>query len=146
LTSDQAEEGLKIGALAKRCGVSRDALRFYERAGLLHPPARTASGHRLYDEAAVAQVEFIRRNQQIGLSLEDVRELLRVRGLPRDEAREQVAERLRARLRWIDQQIATLQGYHRRLAENLERFESSRPDDLPPTPAGDAGRPAPERK
>jgi DNA-binding transcriptional MerR regulator len=98
--------------------------------GLLSPPVRTASGHRLYDDEAVHRVKLIRRYQQSGLSLEDIREILRMRGLPPEEAREQVAERLRARLRWIDQQIETLQGHHRRLTENLDRYESSSPDVL----------------
>ena len=42
--------GMRIGDLAERCGVSRDALRFYERERLLPPPRRSASGYRLYRE------------------------------------------------------------------------------------------------
>ncbi|HEV8577952.1 MAG TPA: MerR family transcriptional regulator [Thermoanaerobaculia bacterium] len=116
---------LKIGELAERCGVSRDALRFYERVGLLRPPRRTPSGHRVYDQDAVQRLELIRRSQQIGLTLDDIRELLRVQGLPGDEARERVAERLRARIETVDQQLATSGTFHRKLAEALELCESA---------------------
>jgi DNA-binding transcriptional MerR regulator len=121
-------DGLKIGELAERCGVSRDALRFYERVGLLRPPRRTPSGHRLYDQDAVQRMELIRRSQQIGLTLEDIRELLRVEELPDPEACERIAERLRARIEAIDQQLSTLQTFRRRLAETLALCESAQPD------------------
>jgi DNA-binding transcriptional MerR regulator len=120
--------GLKIGELAERCGVSRDALRFYERVGLLRPPRRTPSGHRLYDQDAVRRMEIIRRSQQIGLTLDDIRELLRVEELPEAEACERIAERLRARIEAIDQQLSTLQTFRRRLAETLALCESPQPD------------------
>ena len=122
---------LKIGELAERCGVSRDTLRFYERVGLLDSPRRTASGHRVYDEQAVQRMELIRRCQQIGLTLDDIRELLRIKELPAREACERVSGRLRARIEAIDQQLATLHTYRRRLAADLELCQSSRPGSCP---------------
>lgn len=114
----------KIGELAERCGVSRDALRFYERVGLLDPPRRTASGHRVFGEEAVRRVELIRWSQQIGLTLEDVRELLRARELPESEACARIAGRLRARIEAIDQQLAMLRRFRLGLARNLEQCQS----------------------
>jgi DNA-binding transcriptional MerR regulator len=122
---------LKIGELAERCGVSRDTLRFYERVGLLDPPRRTASGHRVYDEQAVQRMELIRRNQQIGLTLDDIRELLRIKELPAREACERVSERLSARVEAIDQQLSTLLTYRRRLAADLELCQSAGPGSCP---------------
>ena len=119
-------DDLRIGELAERCRVSRDALRFYERVGLLDPPRRTASGHRIYDEEAVRRVEIIRRNQQIGLTLDDIRELLRIKDLPAREACERAARRLRTRIEAIDQQLSRLHTHRQRLAENLALCESPR--------------------
>ncbi|HEU5470630.1 MAG TPA: MerR family transcriptional regulator [Actinophytocola sp.] len=65
----------RISELARRCGLPASTLRFYEQAGLL-PAARTGSGYRVYGEEAVARLEFIGAAKQLGLSLEQIRELL----------------------------------------------------------------------
>jgi DNA-binding transcriptional MerR regulator len=77
----QMRDGLTIGRLAGACGVSRDTVRFYERERLLPPARRTASGYRLYGEDEARRVRFIRRAQSMGLTLDDIRELLRVQRL-----------------------------------------------------------------
>src|SRR5258708_38101866 len=81
LTMGRMIEGIRIGELAERAGVSRDTVRFYERKGLLPRPRRTASQYRVYDEETAARLHFIRRGQEIGLTLEDIRELLRLHEL-----------------------------------------------------------------
>ena len=55
-------------------GVS--TVRYYERAGLLPQPDRTASSYRLYPDEAVARLRFIRRAQQLGFTLEEIKGLL----------------------------------------------------------------------
>jgi MerR family copper efflux transcriptional regulator len=124
-------EGLKIGELAGRCGVSRDTIRFYEREGLLPRPRRTASQYRVYDDAAENRVRFIRRAQQMGLSLNDVRELLRLQALKTPEECHRVAERLRARIEAVDRQIEALRAFRRQLAQNLERCERATSESCP---------------
>ena len=52
---------MKIGELARRCGVSEHTLRYYERIGLLPRPPRAASGHREYDPAVLVWIEFLGR-------------------------------------------------------------------------------------
>ncbi len=139
---------IKIGELAERCGVSRDTLRFYERVGLLEPPRRTASGHRVYDEEAVQRMELIRRSQQLGLTLEDIRALLRLKDLPAREACEQIAGRLRARIAAIDQQLSTLRSFRRKLAENLALCDNAPPGVCPVVERlmGVSAAPIPRRK
>ena len=68
---------VRIGELARRAGVAPSAVRFYEAAGLLPAAQRTPSGYRLYDPAVVGRLDFIRRAQQLGLSLAEIRELIR---------------------------------------------------------------------
>lgn len=67
---------LTIGRLAKRAGVGIDTVRFYERAGLLPPAARTPSGYRSYSSADVDRMRFIRRAKGLGFTLDEIGELL----------------------------------------------------------------------
>ncbi len=75
---------LTIGKLASSAGVSSDALRYYEREGLIAPPAKSRSGYRLYAADTVRHVRFIKRAQQCGFSLTEITQLLRLRA--NDEA------------------------------------------------------------
>jgi DNA-binding transcriptional MerR regulator len=122
---------LKIGDLAVRSGFSRDTLRFYERVGLLHPPRRTAAGHRVYDEDALERLRFIRGCQELGLTLDDIRALLKVHELPEREVCPGVAERLRFRLRAIDQQLSTLENFRLRLVESIHQCEHNTSSGCP---------------
>ena len=68
---------LSIGDLAKAAGVPTSTIRYYERAGLLRPSARSPSNYRIYSEAELERLRFIRAAQATGFTLEDVTELLR---------------------------------------------------------------------
>src|SRR5437773_8150080 len=69
---------LTIGELAERVGVTPDTLRYYEHVRLLPPPPRSNGGYRLYEPGVADRVAFIRKAQALGLTLDDVREVLRV--------------------------------------------------------------------
>lgn len=69
----------KIGEMAAAAGVGRDTIRYYERSGLLAVPDRTAAGYRLYTEADLERLNFIRSAQELGFTLDQVRQLLAVR-------------------------------------------------------------------
>lgn len=66
----------KIGAIAKRAGVSVDTIRYYEQRGLLSPAERLPSGYRLYSEKAVLRIGLARRLQSLGMTLEEVADAL----------------------------------------------------------------------
>ena len=70
---------LTIGKAAARAALSVDAIRFYEREGLLAPARKTKAGYRLYDEDALRRIRFIRQAQACGFSLAEIRELLALR-------------------------------------------------------------------
>ncbi|UYG15867.1 MerR family transcriptional regulator [Brachybacterium huguangmaarense] len=70
---------LSIGEIARRSGLSHDALRYYGRRGLVTPSGRTASGHRLYDEAALDQLAVVTALRSTGFSIAQVRSVLRVK-------------------------------------------------------------------
>jgi MerR family copper efflux transcriptional regulator len=102
-----------IGAIAKRAGVGVDTVRYYERAGLLEPRERLASGYRRYTDDEVARLRFIRRAQALGFSLKEIHELLSL-STKRDVAR--VKRTAEAKLKDIDARIAELQRVRSGLA------------------------------
>jgi DNA-binding transcriptional MerR regulator len=68
--------GAQIGKVASQTGLSVDAIRFYEREGLLAKPLRSEGRFRLYREGDIQQLHFIRKAQELGFSLQEIRELL----------------------------------------------------------------------
>ncbi len=114
---------LRIGDLARRCDVSRDTLRFYERERLISPPSRSEAGYRLYGEHDAERVQFIRRGQAVGLPLDDIRELLSVQRLRTPAACRRVAERLKTRIEVIDRRISELNAFRRELAKGLAQCD-----------------------
>lgn len=88
---------MQIGAIAKKIGLSVDAIRFYERNALLPRPPRTPGGFRQFGESDVETLEFIRRAQGLGFTLREVRELLELRHnrlLPCAPVRRQLQQKL----------------------------------------------------
>ncbi|RXJ72361.1 Zn(2+)-responsive transcriptional regulator [Veronia nyctiphanis] len=99
---------LQIGQLAKKAGVTSDTLRFYEKTGLLEPEARSDSGYRLYGEEALSRVHFIIRGKAIGLTLEEIQELLDIRLEASDHSCAEVKGITQNKLDQIDSKIAEL--------------------------------------
>lgn len=67
---------LSIGKVAQQAGLPIDTIRYYERAGLIAPPARRESGYRDYAPEVVKQLQFIRRAKDLGFTLSEIAELL----------------------------------------------------------------------
>ena len=72
-------ESMQIGQISKQVGVSIDAIRFYERSGLLAAPQRSEGGFRLYSLSDLSTLEFIRSLQALGFSLNEIREFVSLR-------------------------------------------------------------------
>lgn len=70
---------LKIGELSKQTGVAVGTLRYYSDLGLLHPSLRGDNGYRYYSQEASSQVEFIKKAQTLGFTLEEIKRLLDIR-------------------------------------------------------------------
>jgi len=73
---------LTRGQLAKLAGVNLETIRFYESKGLLPKPARSTSGYRLYPREQLRRLGFIRRAQELGFTLNEVKELLSLKASP----------------------------------------------------------------
>ena len=71
---------MRIGELAQRAGVSAQTVRYYERIGILPGPDRTSSGYRRYAEEDAARLAFITRAKLLGMTLEEIGDILRASG------------------------------------------------------------------
>lgn len=109
---------MRIGAAAEQAGVNVQTLRYYERRGLLPRPPRRTSGYREFPDDAVRIVRFIKRAQDLGFTLDEVEELIKLRSdKRRDRARIRgVATR---RVQQVDRKIAELQAMKRALSHLL---------------------------
>ncbi len=115
-------QDLRIGEVARRSGVGVETLRFYEKSNLLEPAGRTAAGYRLYEESVFDRLEFIRKAQSVGFSLDEIAALIReseAGNRPCGEVRRLAAEKLEA----LDRRIAELTRYRAELRETLDAWE-----------------------
>jgi Hg(II)-responsive transcriptional regulator len=110
---------MKIGEVASRAGVNIDTIRYYERRGLLDEPERRPSGYREYPPETPRIVRFIKRAQDLGFTLTEIQDLLRLRD--GRTARRSVARQLaEAKLKDIDEKLAHLQAMRSALYRLLE--------------------------
>lgn len=105
---------MQIGIVAKRIGLSVDAIRFYERNALLPRPPRTEGGFRQYGENDLETLAFIRRVQGLGFKLSEIRGLLNLRG-SRLQPCAPVRQRLEEKLADLQRKLADLQKLEREL-------------------------------
>ncbi len=116
---------LKIGEVARHSGFPVRTILYYEERGLLEPAERTEAGHRLYGEEEVARLRFVKRAKLLGLTLEEIRELVGVaagcnRGeiMPRlEEILEEKLEETERRMRELTAFRENLRYYRRRVLE-----------------------------
>jgi MerR family transcriptional regulator, copper efflux regulator len=131
---------MQIGAVAKRIGLSVDAIRFYERNALLPRAPRTPGGFRQYGESDVETLAFIRRVQSLGFKLREIRGLLRLRG-NRLQPCAPVRRRLQEKLADVRQKLADLRKLERELRlalHNCDKELRHRPAHCPILREGNA--------
>ena len=71
-------KGMKIGEIAKATGLTTKTIRYYELNRLLEEPERTESGYRIYGKEDLERLEFVKKAKRLGLSLEEIREILQL--------------------------------------------------------------------
>src|SRR5882724_5658193 len=98
---------LTIGELAKQGGVNLETIRYYERVGLLPRPPRNKAGYRIFPEDAPRRLRFVKRAQELGFSLKEIKELLALRIEP-GKTRADVRQRARAKIDDIDKRLRAL--------------------------------------
>jgi DNA-binding transcriptional MerR regulator len=111
---------LKIGDVAKLAELSIDAVRFYEREGLLGRVKRSPTGQRLYDGESVRRLAFVRRATALGFSLAEVKSLVGLRVSPRLPC-ERVRERAVGKVEDIERRIAELSSMREALVRLIAK-------------------------
>ena len=128
------KKGMLISELGKRLGVNPKTIRYYEAIGLMPPPARNASGYRVYTEEDADRLAFILRAKALDFSLEEIREILALR--ERGEAPcPYVLQRIERKIAEVDRKIAQL----RQLRAELEELRNAA-GALPPEVIAAKGR------
>jgi MerR family mercuric resistance operon transcriptional regulator len=115
---------MRIGEVATRAGVSVQAVRLYERLGILKRVERLRSGYRDYSRDTVALVRFIKRAQQHGFTLGEIKSLIDLRGTERGNT--EPARRLaEAKITALDAQIKRLEAQRNAIAHGLDCCQCS---------------------
>ena len=126
---NQNAKPLLVGQLARQADVKSDTVRFYEQAGLLPRPERTAAGYRAYPPDAANRLRFIRQAQALGLSLDEIKRVLRMRDsgkLPCDF----VIELAQRRLREVERELAGLEGVRDSLRRYVRHWQRTANPDV----------------
>ena len=120
-----------IGQVANAAKVNVQTIRYYERRGLFPTPRRTLAGYRQYADDAVARLRFIKHAQDLGFSLQEIQELLRLR-VRHSGACDTVERKTRQKVEVVQQRIRDLQRMKRTLERLAAACAARRPtDDCP---------------
>jgi DNA-binding transcriptional MerR regulator len=124
----------RISQVAKMAGVTADALRYYERLGVLPRALRSVGGLRTYGDDVLPRVRFIQQAQALGLTLNDVKELVANEGRGGYQRCRRVRDLLKARLAEIDARLEEMQAFRRTLRVHLKECERALTQDKPVCP------------
>jgi len=109
-----------IGAMARQTGVPIKTIRYYEEVGLLPKPPRTATRYRLYSAETVDRLMFIKKAKNLGLQLQDIKEILELADRGRCPCGH-VQRLLKLRLQGLNRKIADLHLIKRRITQARRR-------------------------
>ncbi|MGC1307953.1 MAG: heavy metal-responsive transcriptional regulator [Phormidesmis sp.] len=120
---------LKIGEVSKQTGIAVGALRYYEARSLL-TAERGQNGYRYYPPSAVHQVQFIKKAQSLGFSLEDISQILNIHRQG-DVPCDLVQSLLQEKIEQIDAQIRDMQTFKRSLVNYQDSWAAAHPRPEP---------------
>ncbi len=112
-------DSLTIGEVAKRGGVNIQTIRYYERQGLLAPTSRTEAAYRIFSAESVRRIHFIKRAQELGFSLKEIKDLLSLR-IDAHTTQADIRKRALAKIADVEQKILHLQAIHASLLRTAE--------------------------
>jgi MerR family mercuric resistance operon transcriptional regulator len=121
--------GMTIGRLAEAADVNVETIRYYQRRGLIDEPHKPPGGHRRYSSTALRRITFIRRAQQLGFTLEEVKALL---GLSEAGQAREVLAMAERKCAVLKSRIDHLEAMHAALCGLVDRSKRARGKDLSP--------------
>lgn len=110
---------LTVGRVARQAGVNPQTVLYYERRRLLSPARRSEAGYRLYGPETAQVIVFVKNAQELGFTLDEVSELLRLR-VDRRSRCASVKKKAQARLRMVREKISGLRAIERTLGRLLK--------------------------
>jgi len=127
-TKTQIFTALSIGELSRLTDCKVETIRYYERTGLMPSPPRTEGGHRVYAQAHLQRLTFVRKSRALGFTMEQIKSLLSMVDAERQSCAS-VALEAERHLASIRERIADLQCLEHTLADTLARcHRGDRPD------------------
>src|SRR5260370_40929471 len=118
-------DSLLIGEVASRSGVSRKALRLYERTGILPASRRTTAGYRVYGPEALSTLAFVAQARRLGFHLDEIKEVVQIRRSGRCPC-PHVLDLVRQKVEELDRTLADLTEVRRGLGQLLTSSRSAR--------------------
>jgi len=111
-----------IGELAQATGTKVETIRYYERIGLLQSPARTGGNYRAYARSHLERLSFVRRGRDLGFSLDEVRELLRLSD-DREQSCADVDRIARLHLTEVERKLSDLKALRAELRQMVDQCQ-----------------------
>ncbi len=112
---------ITIAVAARLSDVGIETIRYYQRQGLIEEPPRPSQGYRIYPEQTIARIRFIKRAQELGFTLREIKNLLQLDAAQCDETRAFAEEKLKV----IEDKIGGLQSIRHTLQELIDHCNSS---------------------
>ena len=117
-----------ISKAAQRAGVGIETIRYYQRRGLIEEPAKPVEGYRLYPEQTIARVRFIKRAQELGFSLREVKTLVELG----DEKCLETRDLAVLKLELVETKIRDLQSIEHNLRDLIQHCRARKDDEACP--------------
>jgi MerR family mercuric resistance operon transcriptional regulator len=112
-------DSLTISQVAKRAGINLQTVRYYERQGILALTSRTEAGYRIFSSESVRRIRFIKRVQELGFSLKEIKDLLSLR-IDAHTTQTDIRNRTKTKIADVEQKILHLQAIHASLLRMAE--------------------------
>lgn len=109
----------KIGEVARRASVNKETVRYYEKRKLIPEPDRRRSGYRIFTQRHIDQITFIKRAQELGFTLSEIKKLLELR-LDEKTTCSDIKEEAQEKYRDVEEKIKDLQRIKKTLIELID--------------------------
>jgi MerR family copper efflux transcriptional regulator len=122
--NELGDRSLKIGEVSKLSRIGIEALRFYEKGGLVDRPTRTQSGYRVYAPDVLDRLSFIKRAQMLGFTLDEIKQIIVEKRAGQSPCKN-VREVVRRRLEELDERMKEMRRYRNELAAALKEWDEA---------------------
>ena len=109
----------KIGEVARRASVNKETVRYYEKRELIPKPDRRRSGYRIFTQRHIDQIKFIKRSQELGFTLSEIKELLELR-MDEDTTCSEIKSEAQEKYQDVEEKIEDLQRIKNTLVDLID--------------------------